>query len=263
MIENNDLFQHELDLEFWNMKELIDTQILSYEYKKKHEFDIRGKVLPSIVAHEFLLFQSPKFTEAAFYLPVLVPIEDQQDFLKRDHPYPKRLTDSLLFDFGQTHPPFQVFSNLAISEAINLQREDLFNSAVQFQEKQRQKELRKRFRFILDNKLTCEPVVADEIQNGYILLSQFISKYKIKNNFRNSWNDILILSKAISSGMTLHTKDSLLNTFAAEVNHAQLEKKANMLILKFSDSAQPKVKNSKESKGYINNSWRFKINNHY
>lgn len=81
-----------------------------------------------------------------------------------------------------------------------------------------------------------------------------------KKNFRNCWNDLLLLSKCINEGATLITFDKLLNKFASELYEGQVTKKKRYVQIQFpqKDKYEDFYK-KRESKGYINRSWDYKI----
>jgi len=239
----------------------LDTQIISYKYKESKDLDIRDNIIPSVVAMEFLLMQSDKPHAANYYIPKVNRFYSAMgEQLKIDHPFRKESSDNLIFDFGKLSESFAMFSNFNISELINTQNISLFDTSISFLEKSQQKSLKKKIRFIVNNNLTCEPIVKDDIEIGYGLLNDFLSKYNSKGNFRNTWNDILILSKAISKRAPLLTEDKLLNRFASENYQAKTTEKNGILDIDFSIYPELKKKKSSESKGYINRGWQYMMN---
>jgi len=236
---------------------ILDTQIISYKYNKSKEIDVRNTIIPSIVAIEFLLMQTNKPYSANYYIPRIN--RSHMVGMKIDHPFNKSLTDSIIFNFKQLHQPFAIFSNYNISELINTKNIDLFDNAVNFKEKKLQKDLKKKIRFIVDNNIFCEPIVEKDIEIGYKLLEKFLSKYSSKDDFSNTWNDILILSKSISKKMTLLTEDKLLNTFASESFNANCIRDNGILNIDFSKAVIIKRKPNRETKEYINNGWQYKM----
>jgi len=238
---------------------LFDTQIISYKFNDTKNIDTSNGAISSIVAIEFLQMQYINANKARYYIPVNISYPLNQ--IKIDHPFNKYSTDSILFYFNQLHAPFKIFSNIAVSNIINKQDILLFNRSVQFLDKAIQKDLKKKFRFIIESQLTCIPIAGQDIEIGFTLLYEFLLKNNAKKNFRNTWNDILILSKAINSNMQLITEDKLLNNFACDSYNAKKKRKDNILEIDFSDLNISKVGHNNDSKGYINNSWKYKINN--
>ncbi|RDV13740.1 hypothetical protein DXT99_18450 [Pontibacter diazotrophicus] len=95
------------------------------------------------------------------------------------------------------------------------------------------------------------------------MLNSFLSKHNSKENFRNTWNDILILSKSSTKELPLVTEDKLLNRFAAELYDVAVSKHDKFLNIDFSKPHKESSKINNESKGYVNNGWRYKISKNY
>jgi hypothetical protein len=98
---------------------------------------------------------------------------------------------------------------------------------------------------------------------GYDLLDKFLIKHSSKSDFKNTWNDILILSKAINKQLPLLTEDKLLNRFAAENYNTKAIQENGFLKIDFSDTKNVEKRTNKESKGYINRGWEYKMINNY
>ena len=132
-----------------------------------------------------------------------------------------------------------------------------------FFSKENYKDIKAKFNFILEHNLNCLPIETKDIELGYILLELFIKKHSIKEDFRNSWNDILILSKSINTIAKLITKDKLLNNFAAGLCNAKIISiEVNDIEIDFSKSEIIENDYTKfESKGYINKGWQYKVIN--
>ena len=243
---------------------IVDTQIISYSFKSVKDFTVNNDLIPSIVAIEFLLMQTDNSFSANYYIPKISRFHiDMLGGLKIDHPFNKKSTDSLIFDFGQLHKPFAIFSNFNVSDLINTKNSALFDSSVSYLDKERQKDLKKKFRFLLDNDIHCEPILEDDINIGYDLLDKFIIKHNSKSDFKNTWNDILILSKAINKQLPLLTEDKLLNRFAADNYNKKAIEENGVLKIDFSDIMLIKRMTNNESKGYINRGWEYKMTRNY
>jgi len=236
---------------------ILDTQIVSYKFNNSKDIDVSNGLIPSIVAIEFLQMQTNKSSKARYYIPSSNRIQMMDTRI--DHPFNKFSTDNVLFDFNQLHAPFKLYSNYSIADLINTQNIHFFDMSVSFLDKILQKSLKKKFRFILENNIKCVPIIGNDIEIGYKLLSKFLNKYNSKNNFLNTWNDILILSKAINSKLQLITEDKLLNTFASEIYNANYKRINDVLKIDFSDVRDFEDIKSKDNKGYINNGWQYKI----
>lgn len=241
---------------------LLDTQIISYKFKKSNDINIDNCIIPSVVAIEFLSMQTLLPHKARYYIPTI-----QKRFTEViaptsiDHPFNKRYTDRVIFDFGPLHEPFSMFSNFSISELINQKNFNLFNVAVNFLEKSLQKDLRRKIGFLIDNNLTCEPIIKEDIEKGYELLENFINLYNPKGNFRNTWNDVLILCKALNKGIPIITEDKLLNRFASQYYSGIITEYNGVLKIDFPNSEFLERKINRESKWYVNKGWQYKIRN--
>jgi hypothetical protein len=135
---------------------VIDTQIISYRFKSSKDIEINNNLIPSIVAIEFLLMQTDNSFSANYYIPKISRFHfDMFGGLRIDHPFRKSISDRIIFDFGQLHKPFAIFSNFNISEVINAKKTSLFDSSVKYLKKGTQKDLKKKFRFLIDNEILC------------------------------------------------------------------------------------------------------------
>ncbi|RSK34005.1 hypothetical protein [Hymenobacter metallilatus] len=247
---------------------VIDTNILSYNYKKVKGyewFDIYKAVIPSVVALEFLNNQSSSRHGANYYVP---NIKIQQydpgiaEFIrKRDHAFNKHRSDYLIFDFKEDIESFKIFNNYSISSVVSEKFKELYFASVKFLPKEQKKKLIKKYNYVLSQDLLCVPLVDEDIIIAYDLLDKALEDNVVnfKSNFKNSWNDILVLSKAISLSKTLWTSDKVLNNFAAEVYHARTRTVGDVLELSFGKELAEKSIVRKESKGYINRGWDYKM----
>lgn len=243
---------------------LLDTQIISYKYNGTKDVDVSGKIIPSVVAIEFLQMQSDKPHSANYYIPRVNNFQTGLiDYLRIDHAFRKSAADYLIFDFDQLSKPFMMFSNYNISDLINTKNVVLFDKVVNHLQKDTQKDLKKKIRFILDSEISCIPINELDIEIGYNLLDQFLRKYNNKNDFRNTWNDILILSKSINHKIPLLTEDKLLNRFASELFNGRISAHEGLLDIDFSIGQQSDTPKNLESKGYINRGWAYKMKKNY
>lgn len=246
-----------------SMDLFLDTQIVSKAFKDVPTPFQKGASICSIVASEFLLVQHPTPTKANYYIRrhrhwagVLGAAANDDALAGIDHPAPKRSTDALLMDFGGQFPSIIEFNSLSLSFAINNARIRSFTSAVRFLPQDTAKLLVRRFKFILGAGLVCVPLGIHDVQLGFALLKKFIGSHEPKKNFRNTWNDILILSCAVNRAATLITEDNLLSRFAADLYGAKHQLKDAFLSLSFPKIAAEKSVPNSESKGYINTPWK-------
>lgn len=94
------------------------------------------------------------------------------------------------------------------------------------------------------------------------LLQEFRKEHNLKENFRNSFNDMLILASAIDTSALLITEDSLLNKFAAKQFAGAYQRQDGIATIDFSQDSPATKRNSRESKGYINKSWQVSFRNY-
>ncbi len=246
---------------------ILDTQVISYAFKKVNLEDVQNATIPSITANEFLLTQSKLYNKAQYYIPLpnklAVNVEDEAIPLpRRDHAFRKEHTDYIVLDFQNEYPSIILFNNLSISEVINRKLRSLFRSSISFLDKKQQKIIQSRFSFLIEHDIKCLPVTRNIIPIGLELLSDFTIKHNPKEDFRNTVNDILIFTIALKSGMTLITKDNLLNRFAADYFEAHSKIKDNLLEVTFAQRITKEQRNNHESKGYINRGWHYKLRNY-
>jgi hypothetical protein len=169
-------------------------------------------------------------------------------------------TDRIIIDFGNQFPPYLEYGNLAISEVINNRLLGFYEICISHLPKNKQKYLRKRMGFVINNNFFCYPLNKSAVDRGLELFSQFVSKHNCKSNIRNTVNDVLILASAIEYQKPLLTEDSLLNRFAAEIYDVKtIEQSDNNIIIDFSKVAPVNRSCNLESKGYINRGWNYSI----
>lgn len=227
--------------------------------------EIRSGVISSIVASEFLLLQGSNFKKANYYVPThhrYLPLfssalpYDGFIHVKRSRPFKKELTDSVVMEFGREHEPIIEYSNLALANVINNKLIGAFRASIEHLDKEKQKILKKRCQFLLDNELKCIPLNTEILNRSFLLLQEFMEHQNVKQNFRNSWNDMLILATALFSGVNLVTKDNELNRFAAQRHALSFTYDNPFLYMSFGTAEISTRQLSRESKGYINRGWK-------
>jgi hypothetical protein len=248
---------------------ITDTQIISYYFKGAVSIPAGPIRISSITAAEFLLIQSPVHNRANYY-PILparlrhrgigmtgaeAPLRLNFDS-RRHSALGKRRTDQLILDFGQSVPTYVEFGSIAITQLINERHEQLYGSSIGHLEKDLQKKLRERYRFLLDLGVTCVAVTPDVATVAMNLLGQFLDRYQTKDNARNTVNDVLVLATAIENASVLKTEDNLLRRFAAEAMGTFAREEPGHLLLDFSAPEATKRRRSLESKGYVNRGWQ-------
>jgi predicted nucleic acid-binding protein len=253
------------------MNTYIDTNILYHKYSGElSDFIIEKQTITSINALEFLKNIEKKHNNRArYHIPNVKSALHFAKFIngegyikKRNHPIGKSASDYVLFDFANEFESYAFYNNHSISQVINNKYNELFYLSIAFLEKSELKEIRDKYNFLISNNLFCENIDATDIELGYELLDKFLQKYSLKGNFRNCWNDILILSKCINKGSRILTGDKLLNRFACDIYEGSIRNEKDLLDIKFPDRKSAIKKNiDRESKGYINRGWFYKIRN--
>jgi predicted nucleic acid-binding protein len=251
------------------MKTYLDTNILYYVHSgNKQDLKIAEQNITSINALEFLKnIEKVHTNKAKYHIPRTNSmfhyngiIGAKEYFKKRNHPLNKRLSDYIIFDFSKDFESYALYNNESISQVINNKYSELFFLSISFLEKSEIKDIRNKFNFLLDLKLNCESITENDIELAYDLLDRFIQIHSLKDDFRNCWNDILILSKSINEGGKLITSDKLLNRFASEIYNGKINESKEVLEIEFpNENNETKRLEKPESKGYINRGWNYKI----
>ena len=248
--------------------EIIDTNILYYKYKNSnYKIDISNKHISSINALEFLKNIEKVHTNSAkFYIPIDKGLSFHFSILlskvHKNKAFNKRLSDYVTFEFNNEFRSYNLYNNLSVQQAINNRQNELLKTSINFLPKEDFKDIYSKFNFILDNRLNCISLDKRDIDLAFELLNKFLLEHSLKEDFRNSWNDILIASTAVNRGFKLISKDKLLNKFISSELGAKEKMLADDLIeYNFSSDDVSERKYQKfESKGYINRSWRYYMN---
>lgn len=256
-----------------DFNQFLDTQVVSYAFKDASSIAIHDNMISSIVASEFLLIQSSDCKKANYYIIsnhlAYRATRDAVALRNRStnprfklKPYGKSYTDSVTMEFGREHEPIIEYSNQALADAINNKQVEAFDAAIQHMEKEEQKKLRKRFLFLLDNRLLCAPLNKNILDQSFLLLQDFKKSHNLKQNFRNSWNDILIFATALSHSTHLVTTDNELSRFIREQYAQSFTYEGHFVRLSFGGVSIPTRRPNRESKGYINCGWKAKFHYH-
>ena len=75
-----------------------------------------------------------------------------------------------------------------------------------------------RFRFLVEHQIRCQPLQQNDVEYAFELLLKFRHNHNLKRNFRNSWNDLLVISTARNANTSLITEDSELARFASSIS---------------------------------------------
>lgn len=252
------------------MNIFIDTNILYYKYSKaSFVTDVFSKNISSINALEFLRnIEKNHNNKAKYYIPrkrsdLANHLMILSSRFKADHPIRKNFADSISFDFKHDFDSYKLYNNESISTAINNQDVEIFKLATSFLSKEEYKDINSKFNFLLDNEINCTKIDIEDIELAYNLLDLFLCKYTLKDDFRNCWNDLLILAKSANEGATLISSDKLLNRFASDILYGNFKEKKDYIEIQFpvKNGIERIDYNQFESKGYINRGWQYKIRN--
>jgi|GEM_PF-953291 len=243
-----------------SMIEFRDAENLN-DKTEEEEKNISPFKIVSITALEFLEnIEKVHSKRAKYYIPSKNKINlDLIRHSQIEKPWRNDHSDSIIFNFNQDFESYELYNNDSVSEVINQRLFQVFESAIKFLDKKKRKYLKKKIRLLIESNIYCLPIEVNDIELAYDLLTKFIERHPLKADFRNCWNDILILAKTINSGEELYTKDKLLNQFALEEYGGTKEKNGNSVILKFMENKGDNREVSIESKNYINRGWDYKI----
>ena len=251
----------------------LDTQIISYVFKRnKDMYDkgIKGKKISSIVALEFLGIMI-KGTNGAKLYPIKLLINHDGVYHKIDHrkkgfEIGRKLTDKLVIDFfGNSDERFDsiiIYSNEAICDLINSKDlASLFFFARNTLDKEEFKRFKERAQFLVDNELIVTPITEDTVNLMHSIYEQIKDDYNIKNDYRNSFMDLLIVAKAVEDNERLISQDKELNKVLAKCLNVQTDSKGISVIEKICEKET--LPERRETKGYVNNGWRVMVKRGY
>lgn len=244
---------------------MVDTQIISYSYKGYGKGNLNHSIC-SVVANEFLEVYDTSPTKARYYIPNIrmlgawhAPMVIMGAGPRRDHPFHQRHTDRIIIDFNNEYPSIIEYGSRAVSALIEARFPQAFYNIISFMPKKDRKKLSDRFNFLCSNVEECIPINAEISDIAVDMLDAFTRKHNLKKSFRNSFNDILILSTAISRGDALSTNDDELKRFSAERYGGKIVGSGEKIAIDFSRPVISKKIYSRESKGYINRGWRIAV----
>lgn len=247
--------------------ELIDTNILHYKHRStRYNIDIKDKNISSINALEFLNNIEKVHTNSAkFYIPLNSGLNIHFGILiskfHKNRPFNKRLSDITTFEFNNDFPSYNLYNNISVQQIINNQQKDLFKASIDFLPKEDFKDIYSKFNFLIDYNLNCISLNQADINLSLELLSKFLLKNSLKEDFRNCWNDILIASVAVNRNLNLISKDKLLNQFISDEFGIKKNRITDKITeYNFSSDQVTERKHEKfESKGYLNRSWNYRL----
>lgn len=248
--------------------EFIDTQIISYKFKNNRELfdgDIKGRQISSIVALEFLGIMMKNENKAKMYPIKLKGFHSSMPLIlehrKKGFELGRKSTDKLIIDFNNEFDSIVIYSNEAISYLINQKDIDaLLLFAKNALDKDEFKRFRERAQFLIDNEITVVPVTQEIVIRMQCIYEDIKNEYNVKDNYRNSFMDLLILATAIEKKEMLISKDNELNKALIKCcEYLNISTNINGISsIEYCYKPIEKV-GKNDNKGYINNSWRIII----
>ncbi|MFE7577512.1 hypothetical protein ACFU5Z_22525 [Streptomyces sp. NPDC057521] len=243
---------------------VADTQVVSYAMKGVPGFSAENVVISSTVAHEFLNVRDRLSGKPRYFLPCSRSVADMAPMAAHDsrggRPRFRNTSDLLLMDFNNEHPSVAEYSHNGMSQMINTGAIGVFSVAVSHLPDSQARKLVDRFEFLVSMRVNCRPIQGRHVEGGYELFREHMGKERAKDDFRNSLNDMLILSFALdttSNGGIFETRDKLLAEIAARYFDKRVERGPLIRLTRSPTTTTRKV--SRESKGYINTGWRFQF----
>ncbi|CAM3379667.1 hypothetical protein KIPE111705_05610 [Kibdelosporangium persicum] len=246
---------------------LFDTQLVSYAINKGRDLPSLDVAISSTTAQELLLIQSPEPTRNNYYIPTSPSSLRAGRLLNiirkasRSWPGNRRATmamhqtDRLILNFGRDYPAVVEYSHQAVASALNRGDFGLLEHMARALEPARHRVVVRRLHFLLDHKVRCVPLGQTSCETGLHLFQAFALNFALKNNFRNSLNDILTLAVAQTSSAFLHTDDELLGRFARLHSAVPVNRVEEGISIDFTSPTVPRRTN-RGTKGYVNHGWR-------
>jgi predicted nucleic acid-binding protein len=254
------------------MRIILDTQVISYAVKGKLEDPLPSEfVITSTIAQEFLRVRDKATGGARYYTPLphgLLP-DARINYLSRrsihggqrpsNRPLFKRVTDKVLMDFNNEYPSVVEYGHAGMAYLINTANRAVYAESITHLPKRERKRLIGNFDFLADHAAECIPLDAASVSVAFRYLKACEAKgVNLKADFRNSLNDMLILATGTSRGAGLCTMDGLLAQFARDHGVAEVERRGELHDLTLRREVSER-RESRESKGYRNNAWRYAI----
>ena len=250
--------------------EFLDTQIISYKFKNNTQFfngDIKGRFISSVVALEFLGIMIKGENKAIMYPTKLKGIHSFFRFLgkrsSKEAIFWKSHTDQLIIDFNGEFDSIVIYSNESISYLINEKDlETLLFFAKTSLNKGQYRKFRERAEFLINNNITVVPLTQAIVSRMQRIYEDIKHEYNLKENYRNSFMDLLIAATAIEKkGRLISNDNELKKVLGRNCEYINVTSYAEGLIsLDRCDVQETRIK-KKDSKGYINNSWKVMVRN--
>jgi hypothetical protein len=246
---------------------IFDTQVISHAFRGQG-LSMCGGSVASVTASEFLNMYTGKATQARYYLPLGThPCEhlhrERDVGNKTGQARQKFFTDRIVLTFGSDFPSLVEFGSLAVSRAVNDRDARCIALATEFLPKDERQQIRKRFNFLVESDIRVIPLNARIVETASLLLCRFVRSHHVKQNFRNTWNDLVIFATASTLSTGVYTLDKELNRFIAEIGDAPVSITNGLLRTSCASAKQKKSRRSMESRFYLNRGWRNAWHPHY
>jgi len=248
---------------------IVDTQIISYCYSGHWEpHKAKSSEISAVTAAEFLLFHTRENGKVDYYVinperygsrhtvALIDAYSEHAGNLKWAKMGAKR-TDSIIIDFSNDFQPYRIFGNSSITSIINEKNIEAFKLSISHLDKGKQKKLKKKMEFLLDNDIRCHNLTESSCDIALDLFVKFQERITPKENIKNTVNDLLILATAIDKKMPIHTMDKVLGEFAANEHAGSISIESEVIAIDFSMKDSDKAVKTRESKGYINRGWSY------
>ncbi|WP_341718788.1 hypothetical protein QQG74_03145 [Micromonospora sp. FIMYZ51] len=246
--------------------EHVDTMIVSYAWKGVSGYAIDGRTLSSVAAQEFLLVHTKDLKTPRYYMPRPPHLRSQGPSLLRvgekglsgpqQHARRRKYTDRLFIDFASDHPTIFEYGHNRLAGAINGGEIQYYETCIRDLDRQLRRDLLGRFTFLVHNRVKCVALTPKTVESMFPLLNEFSRTNNPKKNFRNTINDMLVLSTALEGRASLFSKDEALNRFAADFYRAPFKRVASHALCIDFDGGASNRRQPIESKGYVNRSWQ-------
>ena len=238
----------------------IDTQILSYQFKKGDP--IANNTISTIAISEFLEIYDNGISRYRFYIPPKIQdmTSERMYINSSKHILGRKTADKFIISCDSPKIDIIYRSNITLANLINYGSPDQFTLCIHHLDKNFKKKLRERFVYLLENNVRAIPVGLKAESIIIDMVRLYFRSHNSKENTRNSINDILIFSTAIASDAKLITNDNELKRFIASNLKLKIDNLENGLIAIHS-SYSVKIPNTRDdTKGYVNTGWRIKLN---
>ncbi len=246
---------------------MLDTQIVSQMIKSRSRPSDGDRICSTVLKELVGAYKIGDLRRDSFYVPFYSPeIQEihmrsgiRKDILKRGPQ--KHHCDKVIVSFGGRFPDLVEYGNRSIAAALNSGNISALKWSIEKLSKFKSRTALSCFDYLIQHGVTCIAATESDFDRAADALFDFSQEYSLKDNFRNSFNDLLILACAERQQEDLQTKDSLLSRFFASRNSNRVSENGSNIVVHFAGSALGRSGGRSESKGYINRGWRIAVEN--